>query len=344
MALTMAQNRDHSSPASTPRDMANPPLISVVTCSYNQGRFIGDTIESVLAQNHPRLEHIVVDGGSRDETKAVCDRYPHVRFVAAAGTSQTEALNIGFREAAGDIMAWLNSDDCYARGTFARVAREIDPSQGRHIVAGAANVVDERGNYLWQLPNGRVPLFRLLFHPRLYPFNGWTVMPCQPAVFFHREVLTALGPLDTTLRYAMDYEFWLRALVRGFRFHYVPQVFALYRIHGESLTSQGYDKFLPEWTQVALHYYSELPWWKQFAAECWWLYARAECFFVRRHKAARDYLARQFAPSPSMHPWRSKLPVLLRAISMAPWYPIALAWQHVGQRRGAASLVSVGHP
>src|SRR5437868_15173719 len=112
--------------------MATLPRISVVTPSYNQGRFIAQTIDSVLAQGYPNLEHIVVDGMSTDETPAVLARYPHLRVVREPDSGQGEAINKGFRLATGDIFCFLNSDDTFLPGALQRVAKEIDPSRGRH--------------------------------------------------------------------------------------------------------------------------------------------------------------------------------------------------------------------
>ena len=90
----------------------NQPLrFSVVTCCYNQGAFLGDCIESVLRQDYPNFEHIVVDDGSTDNTAEVCRRYPHVKYIHQKNAGQSAALNRGFQEAKGDVIAWVNSDD-----------------------------------------------------------------------------------------------------------------------------------------------------------------------------------------------------------------------------------------
>src|SRR5206468_5733093 len=103
------------------------PRISVVTSSYNQGRFLGRTIDSVLAQDYPNLEHIVVDGMSADETPAVLARYPHLRVLREKDRGQADAINKGFRLATGDVYCFLNSDDTFLPGALHRVAREVDP-------------------------------------------------------------------------------------------------------------------------------------------------------------------------------------------------------------------------
>src|SRR2546423_4123289 len=119
------------------------PRISVVTSSYNQGKFIGRTIESVLAQDYPNLEHIVVDGMSTDDTPAVLARYPHLKVIREPDSGQSEAINKGFRLATGDIFCFLNSDDTFLPDALHRVAQEIDPAQGRHVVMGRCAYIDE---------------------------------------------------------------------------------------------------------------------------------------------------------------------------------------------------------
>jgi len=263
-------------------------MISVVTCCYNQGRYLRDNIESVLAQNYPSFEHIVVDDGSTDETPEVCARYPHVRYVRQANAGQSAALNRGFREARGEIIAWLNSDDYYEPGAFERVAREIGRLRAGYLVTGAVRRVDETGAEILTLRKGRVPFYRLLLHPRIHAINGRTSMPCQPSTFFHRELSEKLGPLDTTLVYAMDYDYWLRALRAGYRFLYVPQLFSNYRFHATSHSNQGWETFMGEWTAVSERHYLALTPFRRRLADYWAGYLRLETAALQRVRAARN--------------------------------------------------------
>lgn len=303
-----------------------PPKFSVVTCCYNQGRFLPDCFESVRAQRYEPFEHIVVDDGSTDNTREICSRYPHVRYIHQANAGQSAALNRGFAEATGEVIAWVNSDDYYEPGAFARVAREMEGADPRRIVAGAAKVVDTDGRYLWMLKNGRVSFTRLLMHPRLYPLNGWTVMPCQPSVFFHRRLYEEIGPLDTSLKYGMDYDYWLRALRRGYSFHYVPQIFSDYRYHATSHSNQGFDTFLKEWQDVSARHLAALSAPQRAWTEIWWAYARVESLFVRRHKSALQNMAQALAAERGRglhrHPW----PHMLAATTQAPWLAVMFVW------------------
>lgn len=252
------------------------PILSVVTCCYNQGRYLRDNIESVLAQRYPKFEHIIVDDGSTDETREVCARYPHVRYVRQDNAGQSAALNRGFREACGEVIAWLNSDDYYEPGAFERVVRGIGRLRTGFLLTGAVRRVDEAGAEIMTLKKGRVPFYRLLLHPRIYSIGGRTSMPCQPSTFFHRSVFQALGPLDTGLVYAMDYDYWLRAFEAGYRFLYIPHLFSNYRFHPTSHSNQGWNTFMGEWTAVSERHLRGLSTRQRRVAEWWWRYLRLE--------------------------------------------------------------------
>ena len=204
-----------------------PPLISVVTASYNQGPFIARTIESVLAQRYPNLEHIVVDGMSDDDTPSILARYPHLRIVREPDSGQAEAINKGFRLATGDIFCFLNSDDTFLPGALHRVAQEIDPSRGRHVVMGRCIYINEDDR-----PTG-------LEHPSTYRgtrrllevWNG-NVTP-QPSTFWTRQVWDRCGPLDEAEHLVLDYDLLCRMSCR-YRFHWIDQVLATYRLHASS--------------------------------------------------------------------------------------------------------------
>jgi hypothetical protein len=205
------------------------PRISVVTCSYNQGKFIGRTIESVLAQNYPRLEHIVVDGMSTDETPAVLAGYPHLRVVREPDSGQAEAINKGFRLATGDIFCFLNSDDTFFPGALHRVAREVDPSRGRHVVMGRCSFIDEDDRATGvEHPSA--------FRGHVGVLEVWKIncIP-QPATFWAREVWEKCGPLDEAEHLVLDFDLMCR-ISRRYRFHHVDQVLAGYRLHTSSKT------------------------------------------------------------------------------------------------------------
>jgi hypothetical protein len=183
------------------------PLVTVVTPSYNQGRFIRATIESVLSQDYPNIEYIIMDGGSSDETAAVAAGYAgRLTFISERDRGQSHAINKGFRMARGSIVAWLNSDDIFLPGAVraAVAALLADPSAG--AVYGEGWVMDELGN--------RTSRFRCT-----EPFNLWKLVHLsdyvlQQTVYFRKDVLEEVGYLDESLNYTMDWDILIRIGMR----------------------------------------------------------------------------------------------------------------------------------
>jgi glycosyltransferase involved in cell wall biosynthesis len=205
------------------------PRITVVTPSFNQGRFIARTIESVRDQDYPNLEHIVVDGLSTDDTAAILARYPHLRVVRERDNGQADAINKGFQLATGDIFCFLNSDDTLMPGALERVAREIDPANGRHIVFGRSYHIDENDQRIHiEHPSGYVN------HRRVLAIWKEHCIP-QPATFWSAEVWRRCGPMSPHEPHILDYDLFCR-FSQQYTFHFIDQVLANYRLHSESKT------------------------------------------------------------------------------------------------------------
>ena len=217
--------------------MAEPelPLVSVVTPSLNQGRYLEEAIASVLTQDYPRIEHIVVDGGSTDETLDVLARHPHLRWVSEPDAGQSAAINKGFRMAEGVVYGWLNADDYYLPGAIS-AAVDVLRTTGCALVHGGWLRVDDAGDVLREV--GVVPFdFQLQLEHR----NA----VCQPGSFFTRDAYLAVGGVDESYQFAMDYELWLKLGAR-FDVQHVDRTQAAYRYHGESKSIAQYDEFVPE--------------------------------------------------------------------------------------------------
>jgi glycosyltransferase involved in cell wall biosynthesis len=233
--------------------MSTTPRISVVTSSYNQGAFIGRTVDSVLAQNYSDLEHIVVDGMSTDETPRVLAGYRHLRVIREPDRGQADAINKGFRAATGDILCFLNSDDTLEPGALARVARELDPARDRQVVVGRCRYIDEQDQ-----PTGVEHPCVYVGHRRLLEIWKGHAIP-QPATFWTRAVWERCGPLDVNEHLVLDYDFFCRAS-EHYPFHVIDQVLANYRLHAQSKTCSAVgDRVLEAGVRASRRYWAALP-------------------------------------------------------------------------------------
>ncbi len=207
------------------------PLVSIVTPSYNQGRFIRATIESVLSQDYPNIEYIVVDGGSDDDTAAICAEYAErLTFVCEDDRGQSDAINKGFRMAQGEIVAWLNSDDLFLPGAVGRVVEAFTREPDLGAVYGEGYQIDIEGNVKQRFTVTE-------------PFNLWKLVYVsdyilQQTTFFRRDVLTELGLLDPELHYGMDWEILMR-IGKRYMLRYLPYYMGSIREHVAAKTATG---------------------------------------------------------------------------------------------------------
>lgn len=218
------------------------PLISIVTPSYNQARFLEATIQSVLAQDYPALEYIIVDGGSTDGSREIIEKYADrlAWWISEPDKGQTDAINKGFARASGQILAWLNSDDTYQPGALRQVAAYFQAHPEAGLVYGDANLIDEHGAVLGRFPARQTDYARLL--------RGHVHIPQQSA-FMRGDLWRQVAPLDTSFYFAMDYDLWVR-LAKLAPLHYTPQVWANFRLHGSAKTHVADDRCYPEMLRV----------------------------------------------------------------------------------------------
>jgi len=202
------------------------PLVTIVTPSFNQGRFIRETIESVLTQSYPAIEYLVVDGGSTDETIDVLRTYgDRLAWVSEHDRGQADAINKGWRRARGAIVAFLNSDDTYLPGAVDHAMACLIEHPEAGAVYGEGYHVDEQGKIIGRYPTEPFSMARL----------EETCFICQPTVFLRRELVERVGYLDESLRYCMDYDLWIRA-ARVSEFAFTPRYLAVTRFHAETKT------------------------------------------------------------------------------------------------------------
>ena len=218
------------------------PYFSVVTPSWNQGAWLDECIRSVLAQGVEDFEHIVLDNCSNDETPEVLARYPHLRVTVERDSGQANALNKGFRATKGEAICWLNSDDRYMPDTFQIVRREL-LGAGRDVIFGNTSEIFFDGR-----PER---IHRARFNSPedlLYWWERRTSI-LQPAVFFTRRAMEAVGLLREDLHIIMDLEFWWR-LSRKFRFHYVDETLAVQLRQPDSKTVKQMPRIFEEKARV----------------------------------------------------------------------------------------------
>ncbi len=217
--------------------MNEPPKISIVTPSFNQGAYLAETLQSLVDQDYPNLEVIIQDGGSTDNSIEIAQRFADehpslFQLAIEEDDGQADALNRGFEKTTGTILGFLNSDDKLERGCLWSVAREIDPERGRHVVFG-------RCLFFGNDPGKEGRDHPSRFKSRFDQLAIWTrqvnQIP-QPSTFWHRSVWDRVGGIDTTVAHAVDYDLFCR-FSRYYRFHKVPEIWSRYRLHDASKTT-----------------------------------------------------------------------------------------------------------
>ncbi len=236
------------------------PRISVVTPSFNQARFIEQTIRSVLLQQYPNLEYIIIDGGSTDGSVEIIRKYePWLSsWVSERDRGQSHAINKGFEKAKGQVLCWLNSDDYYLPGTLLTVGRLLADDAGNQALAGHCLVVYENGRPAVTLEGRYENRRRLLQFWKGYQMH-------QPAIFWRREVLQKVGLVNEGLGLIMDFDYWAR-ISSHFDFLNVDRVLACSNYHTKAKTGDGYVQYHSDLKRYASRY-----WGSKLSTEFWYL-------------------------------------------------------------------------
>ena len=207
------------------------PLVSIITPSFNQGRFIRATIESVLSQDYPNIEYIVMDGASTDETASIVKEYAsRLTFISENDRGQSHAINKGFRMARGDILAWLNSDDILLPGAVSTAIQTLQQHPEAGAVYGEGYLIDAEGNVKRRFPATE-------------PFNLWKLVYLsdyilQQTAYFRRSVLDEVGLLDETLHWGMDWDLLIR-IGKRYPLQHIPHYMGALREYDDAKTFSG---------------------------------------------------------------------------------------------------------
>ncbi|MBI5598271.1 MAG: glycosyltransferase [Deltaproteobacteria bacterium] len=221
-------------------------LITIVTPSYNQGGFLEQTITSVLSQGGGfYLEYLVMDGGSTDGSVEIMKKYDRLlksgawpvkclgvqyKWKSEKDNGQADAINKGFRDAKGEIVAWLNADDTYLPGALQRAIGHLSENPGTMMLYGEGYEIDSSGGVIRRFPATREFDLDSLIHVCDYIL--------QPTVFMRKKALDEAGYLDPALHWCLDWDLWIR-IGKRFRVDYIDGYLANSRVYGETKTSTG---------------------------------------------------------------------------------------------------------
>jgi len=243
----------------------DPPLVSIITPSFNQARYIEATIQSVLAQDYPRIEYIIVDGGSTDGTVDIIKKYSHhlesdsllsesqkqssgihkhsiAWWVSEQDKGQTDAINKGFARTNGEILAWINSDDTYEPGAVSAAVKYLQEHPDVGLVYGDCNFINEEGRVIGKFASAQTSYHLLR--------QGYVHIP-QQTMFLRADLWKQVGPLDPSFYFAMDYDLWTRISARA-GLKYIPRMWANFRLHTSGKTIIADDRCWPE--MIHVHY------------------------------------------------------------------------------------------
>jgi glycosyltransferase involved in cell wall biosynthesis len=225
------------------------PKVSIVTPSFNQGRYLPETLRSVREQNYPHIEHLIVDGGSTDETLSILKSASDIRWISEPDRGQVDALNKGFGMVTGEILAWLNADDLFLPNTVSEAVAALQRTPA-DLVYGDVEIINEQGQCLRQFRG--IPFdFSIL----LYGINYIG----QQSTFFRRSLLDKAGPLREEFNNSFDYELWLRMSRYG-KVHYEPRVRGKIRLHDAAKSVAQADVTARNDAAIRRQYWSYGPW------------------------------------------------------------------------------------
>jgi glycosyltransferase involved in cell wall biosynthesis len=218
------------------------PLVTIITPSFNQADFLEDTILSVLAQDYPRIEYFIIDGGSSDGSVNIIRKYQDriAGWTSEPDKGQTEAINKGFAMANGDVLAWINSDDIYYPHAVSQAVEYLDSHPEIGLVYGDTNFINSTGKIIGKFNAQQTSYQRLR--------RGGVYIP-QQSSFFRANIWQRVGPLDPDFYFAVDYDLWVR-IAKENEIIYVPRLWASFRLHGTAKSIADDIRCWPEMLKV----------------------------------------------------------------------------------------------
>ena len=298
------------------------PLVTIVTPSYNQGRFLEATIQSVLAQDYPNIEYLVVDGASTDNSAEVIRRHADriTWWVSEKDKGQSDAINKGLRRGRGEIVGWLNSDDMYEPGAVSAAVAAFRSRPEAGLVYADARAIDAEGRQFNLMHAGQYKLVDLLSYK----------IVCQPASFMRRSVLEQVNYLNPDYHLLMDHLLWIQMALKA-PLVYVPQVWASARYHDQAKNRTRGAAYGRE-AKVLIEDLQARP---EFAGtiaanskRIWAGVNRFDAFYLTdagEHAAALRAYARAFQlhPATALHDWKHALYAALSLVGLGrvrAWY------------------------
>lgn len=232
------------------------PFFSIIIPSYNQAEWLEQAILSVLEQDYPEKELLVIDGGSTDSSVEIIKKYENqlAFWQSCKDGGQADAINQGYRKCKGNVIAYLNSDDVYAKGAFSAVARVFEVNREFSFVYGLHRCIDQKGNTIEE-PKG----FQVRFNELLE--TGMLPAMAQPACFFNKEFLDASVLVDTKYSFAFDYDLVLN-LAKEKNMLFVNKELASYRVHNNTKSNLNRIEAYKEKLSIQEKYSSNSLKWK----------------------------------------------------------------------------------
>lgn len=227
---------------------------SIIVPSFNQAKFLGSAIDSVLDQNYPELEIIVVDGGSTDGSLEILHSYgDRIKFISEEDEGQADAIKKGFSLASGEWLGWLNSDDVLMDSALHNVDEAICQNPQVSIIVGNGTYINENGDFIGDYPTitleGESNTLAQLFK------KGYLA---QPSVFFKKDAYISVGGIDRGLEYAIDYDLWVRFAKADFAFAGLDKILSGNRWHPNTKTSQNLLSLLSEVVDIQIREFGKV--------------------------------------------------------------------------------------